>query len=79
MGTVSFSRAVDLPCKCIQFWSTAIRPRKGFKVSVNLWKRQKKKAKVDVSVREMTDEDLEAQLRLARRDYRAAKKDHEQL
>jgi len=44
-----------------------------------LWKRQKKKAQVDVCVRDMTEDDLEAQLRLARRDYRAAKKDHEQL
>jgi len=74
MGTVSFSGAVDLPCKPIQFWSTAIRCRKGCKVSVNLWKQQKKKARVDVSVRGMTDEDLDAQLRLARRDYHAAKK-----
>jgi len=59
MGTVSFSGAVDLPHKRIQFWSTAIRRHKGCKVSVNLWKRQKKKAKADVSVREMTDEDLD--------------------
>ena len=48
MGTVSFSEAVDLPRKRIQFWTTALRRRKGCKVSVNLWKCQKKKANADV-------------------------------
>jgi len=76
--TVSFSASLDLPPKRIQFWNTAIRRRKGVKVSVNLWKRQKKKTKVEVPTRDITDKDLNVQLCLARRDYRAAKKQHEQ-
>ena len=65
------------PTKCIQLWEAAIRRRKGTKISVNLWKRLKKKAKVEVPTRHMTEEDFEAQLRLSRRDYRTAKKQHE--
>ena len=79
MGLVDFSAAVDIPRKRIQFWEIAIRRRKGIKVSVNLWKRRKKKAKVTFSTRDLSDDDMSAHLKLARSDYRKAKKDHEQL
>jgi len=42
----------------------------------NLWKRRKKKAKIEGNLKDMTLDDLEAQLRLARAAYRKAKKDH---
>jgi len=70
------SEAVDVPKRLLIFWQTAIRRRKGLRVSTNLWKRRKKKAKIEGNLKEMTLDDLEAQLRLARAAYRKAKKDH---
>ena len=78
MGLVDFSAAVDIPRKRIQFWEIAVRRRKGLKVSINLWKRRKKKAKVDFPTRNLSQADMLAQLKLARFDYRQAKKNHDQ-
>ena len=76
LGKVSFSEEVDVPkCKLI-FWQTAIRRRKGLAVSSNLWRRRKKKAKVELRMGDLSLEDLEVQLKAARSAYRKAKKDH---
>jgi len=72
---VSFSEAVDVPKRLLIFWQTAVCRCKGLRVSVNLWKRRKKKAKIDLNLKEMSLDDLEAQLLLARSAYRKAKKD----
>jgi len=53
-----------------------VRRRKGLRVSTNLWKRRKKKAKIDLNLKEMSLDDLEAQLRLAHSAYQKAKRDH---
>jgi len=76
LGKVSFSEAVDVPKHLLIFWQTAVRQRKGLRVSVNLWKHRKKKAKIDLNLNEMSLDDLEAQLFLAHSAYRKAKKDH---
>jgi len=76
LGKVSFSEAVDLPKRLLIFWQTAVRRCKGLRVSVNLWKCRKKKAKIDLNLKEMSLDDLEAQLLLARSAYRKSKKDH---
>jgi len=49
---------------------------KGLHVSTNLWKRRKKKAKIDLNLKEMSLDNLEAQLLLARSACQKAKKDH---
>ena len=77
LGKVSFSQAVDVPKRLLIFWETAIRRRKGLRVSSNLWKRRKKKANIKQPVKDLSLEDLEAQLRAARAAYHTAKKDHE--
>jgi len=69
LGKVSFSEAVDVPKCLLIFWQTAVRRRKGLQVSVNLWKHRKKKAKIDLNLKEMSLDDLEAQLHLARSAY----------
>ena len=48
----------------------------GIKVSVQLWKRKKKKAKISQGLRAMTNEDMIAQLKQAEQEYSKAKKDH---
>jgi len=75
-GKVSFSEAIDVPKRLLIFWQTAVRRRKGLRVSVNLWKHRKKKAKIDLNLKEMSLDDLEVQLLLARSAYQKAKKDH---
>jgi len=76
LGKVSFSEAVDIPKHLLIIWQTAVRRRKGLRVSTNLWKRRKKKSKIDLNLKEMSLDDLENQLRLARSAYRKAKMDH---
>ena len=76
LGKVSFSEAVDVPKRLLIFWQTAVRRRKGLRVSSQLWKRRKKKAKIKLTLKDLTLEDLECQLKLARSAYRKAKKDH---
>ena len=76
LGKVSFSEAVDVPKRLLFFWQTAVRRCKGLRVSTNLWKRRKKKTKIDLNLKEMSLDDLEDQLRLARSACRKAKKDH---
>jgi len=66
LGKVSFCEAVDIPKRLLIFWQTAVRQHKGLRVSTNLWKHRKKKAKIDLNLKEMSLDDLEAQLRLAR-------------
>jgi len=76
LGKVSFSEALDVPKRLLIFCQTAVRQRKGLRVSTNLWKRRKKNAKIDLNLKEMSLDDLEAQLCLAHSAYRKAKKDH---
>ena len=45
-------------------------------MSSQLWKRRKKKAKIKLSLKDLSLEDLECQLKLARSAYRKAKKNH---
>jgi len=73
---VSFSEAVDIPKRLLIFWQTVVCRRKGLRVSTNVWKRRKKKAKIDLNLKEMSLDNLVDQLRLARSAYRKAKKDH---
>jgi len=76
LGKVLFSEAMDVPKRLLIFWQTAARRRKGLRVSTNLWRHRKKKAKIDLDLKEMSLDDLEDQLRMARSACRKAKKDN---
>ena len=76
MGNVDFSDATDGPIKRIQFWELAIKRNKHGKVSPRLHERRKKAAKVQGPVGQLSHQGMLAQLRMAQRDYREAKKKH---
>jgi len=76
MGAVQFSLKMEQPCCRICFWTLALRRRLKIKVNPSLWKRAKKKAKVDVMVKTLSLTDIKAELTEAWKDYHTAKKDH---
>jgi len=59
LGKVSFSEAVDVPKRLLIFWQTAVRRRNGLRVSTNLWKHRKKKAKIHLNLKDMSLDNLE--------------------
>lgn len=75
-GAVAFSEATRGPTRRIEFWEKAIRRRKGVRVSSTLWRRLKAKAKITVETSNLSLEDLFAELKKARQDYQAARKNH---
>jgi hypothetical protein len=75
-GHVAFSLATENPKRKIAFWIIAIRRRSGKRVSAQLWRRKKKKAKITTSTRHMTVDDMIAEIKKEKNNYRDAKKQH---
>ena len=78
MGHMEFSKAISDPLKCIDFWDCAIKRRRKLKVSSRLWHRKWKAAKIDYPIRTLSLQDLINKEKEAVKDYRAAKKKHEE-
>jgi len=74
MGAVQFSLKTEQPCRRIRFWTLALRRRLKIKVNPSLWKRAKKKAKLEVMINTLSLTDIKAELTKARKDYHAAKR-----
>lgn len=78
MGGVAFSLATEGPRRRINFWTLAIKRRRGGKVSSRLWRRKKRKAGIVEAVRILSLETMSDRLKAARQDYRNAKKNHKE-
>jgi len=76
MWAVQFSLKTEQPHRRIRFWTLALCRRLKIKVNPSLWKRAKKKVKVEVMVKTLSLADFKAELTGARKDYHAASKDH---
>ena len=73
MGKVPFSPEVMQPAWEMAFWKTSLRRREGKKTSSRLMARQKMKAGITTRTRNMTIEDIKAEVEKAKDAWRQAK------
>jgi len=76
MGGVGFSEATELPKHTIAFWETAVKRRKGIRISPAHWDRKKHKARITLDTKNLSLETMDAHIQLAKESYRQAKSNH---